>query len=315
MKRKVLSVVLTLALVVTMIPAMTLVSNADTNVAKIGDTNYATLDEAILAANSASEAVTIELLKDVELSAKATTFSNTKKITIDGKNYSITGKTDANKKAMLECTGTIEIKNVKISTNSGFKRCLLVTGGNVTLNNVVLDNSKSYLPEGEEYKGACIINNGGSVTVKGNCTFITGKNSWAAIDLSKESSKDATLTFEANAKVAFIDGRTAAEKDAEPLIGLDKDNAWTVTGFEKVGLVMVTKDAKKAWNASTTRNKDGYDLRTFNPSGIFGMVATGIATITGLKIVKSLVSAPIILKVIKNFNNFNFFKQIFKFVF
>lgn len=82
MKKRLLATLLTLCMVLTMLP--TAAFAADGDVAQIGDTTYATLDEAV---EAAEEGATIELLQDCELTKgfnKTLTFTGTgKKITIN----------------------------------------------------------------------------------------------------------------------------------------------------------------------------------------------------------------------------------------
>lgn len=81
MKKRLLATLLTLCMVLTMLP--TAAFAADGYVAQIGNTTYATLDEAV---EAAEEGATIELLQDCDLTKgfnKTLTFSGTGKITID----------------------------------------------------------------------------------------------------------------------------------------------------------------------------------------------------------------------------------------
>ena len=79
-----LSIALSIIMVLTMMPVMTFAADETTNVAAIGETEYATFKEAITAANV--EGATVTLLKDVTLGEKLTINKN---ITIAG-DYAIT---------------------------------------------------------------------------------------------------------------------------------------------------------------------------------------------------------------------------------
>ena len=83
MVKRLMSWVLAAAMVVTMLPVSVLGAPVGGNVAKIGDTEYATLDEAV---EKADEGATIELLTDCELTKgfnKTLTFTGNGKISIN----------------------------------------------------------------------------------------------------------------------------------------------------------------------------------------------------------------------------------------
>ena len=83
MMKRLMSWVLAAAMVVAMLPVSVLGAESGGNVAKIGDTEYATLDEAV---EKAAEGATIELLTDCELTKgfnKTLTFTGNGKISIN----------------------------------------------------------------------------------------------------------------------------------------------------------------------------------------------------------------------------------------
>lgn len=85
MKRKLLSILLTLAMMLTLLPA-TAMAEGNENVAKIGDKGYKTLEAAI---KEAADNATITLERSVEVSSAI--FIG-KTLTIDLKGCDITGK-------------------------------------------------------------------------------------------------------------------------------------------------------------------------------------------------------------------------------
>ncbi len=99
MKRKLLSVLLTLCLAFSLLPTAALAATAENcpsgesciHQAAIGSTHYDTLQEAV---NVAAAGQTVTLLKDAELTA---TLEINKAITLDGANHKITGGSSAKK--------------------------------------------------------------------------------------------------------------------------------------------------------------------------------------------------------------------------
>lgn len=84
------------------------------NVAKIGTTEYATLQEAI---NAATSGQTVELMSNVSVSA---TQNITKGITIDGKGFTVTNTVAAGNSAfVLTGTGDVTFTNIKITATNG----------------------------------------------------------------------------------------------------------------------------------------------------------------------------------------------------
>ena len=99
MKRKLLSVLLTLCLAFSLLPTAALAATAENcpsgesciHQAAIGSTHYDTLQEAV---NVAAAGQTVTLLKDAELTE---TLDINKAITLDGANHKITGGSLAKK--------------------------------------------------------------------------------------------------------------------------------------------------------------------------------------------------------------------------
>ena len=89
MKQRILAILLSLTMMFTLVPTAMAEAPAVTKVAKVGDQEYATLAEAVAAAESGA---TVTLLKDAELTE---TLNINKAITLDGANHIITGDSSA----------------------------------------------------------------------------------------------------------------------------------------------------------------------------------------------------------------------------
>ena len=140
------AIVLSLTLIISMCPAVAFTASAEeintvsetTNVAKIGGTEYATLQAAI---NAAVEGDTVTLLKDITLGTyvqgetdAAVTIN--KAITLDGNGKTLTSK--AGRAINVDVAGNVEIKNLTIKQYAGRnsndqKRCVNVINNTVNL--------------------------------------------------------------------------------------------------------------------------------------------------------------------------------------
>ena len=124
MKQRILAILLSLTMMFTLVPtAMAEGEMAEapavTKVAKVGDQEYATLAEAVAAAESGA---TVTLLKDAELTE---TLNINKAITLDGANHIITG--DSSAKESL----------IKVQTDGDFTltNCIFAPNTPVNINN------------------------------------------------------------------------------------------------------------------------------------------------------------------------------------
>lgn len=123
MKKRVLSAALSLCLLLTLLPTAAFAAEGDTTtnpgaspatiVAKIGETEYTTLEEAVTAANSAttSEEKVIDLEANVSLQSKVTITAD---VTINGHDKTITGKTDSTDVYFEITGGTLTISNATL---------------------------------------------------------------------------------------------------------------------------------------------------------------------------------------------------------
>ena len=152
MKKRVLSILLTVCMLLTLMPTMALATGDTTNEAKIGETNYATLVEAVAAATTGQ---TVTLLRDASGSGIGTfatpgdSLIGVKDFTIDfgGHTYTCTGPAVGSSGTQsqafhLEKGANVTLKNGTINTaaNSGVKM-LVQNYCNLTLDNMTLDGT------------------------------------------------------------------------------------------------------------------------------------------------------------------------------
>ena len=190
MKKRLSSVLLCLCMVLTLLPISALATGEPaTNVAKIGDTEYATLDAAVTAAQSGD---TIVLTKDCSGSGIGTFASpgndkiGVKNFTIDFGGYTYTctgpavGSSGTQSQAFhLEKGAAVTLKNGIINTvaKSGVKMLIQnycnLTLDSMTLDGTELNNTSSYYT---------LSNNCGNVNIIGN-TSIIAKAGGVAFDV------------------------------------------------------------------------------------------------------------------------------------
>ncbi len=172
MVKRLMSWVLAAAMVVTMLPVSVLGAEPGGNVAKIGETEYATLDEAIKAA---ADGATIELLGNAELSS--TTFPANKSLAINGGTEKYT--VNANQ-AYLNIAGTVTFENCTVDFHGipkgHWMYLYMAQNGSLTFRNstVNIDGSDAstnttamYFPEPNQAPANFVVDNS-TVTIK-NC--------------------------------------------------------------------------------------------------------------------------------------------------
>ena len=153
------------------------------NVAKIGGTQYTTLEDAITGAEAGA---TIELIDDVTISYSGTgtdtgALNIDKNLTINGngKTVSASGFNVDNRKVhVFNITGgNVTIENITIDGAKNAQHGVHAFGNcNVTLNNVTAENSKGY---------GVVVNNGATVTAT---NVKTSGNGWGGINVDKANS-------------------------------------------------------------------------------------------------------------------------------
>ena len=184
MKRKLLSVLLTLCLAFSLLPTAALAEGetaegsgtpAANYVAQIGTLGYATLQEAV---NAAKDGDTITLLGDAELTE---TLDITKAITLDGANHKITGKPSTGKTSFITVItdGSFTMANAtilptgKVEKNSAID---LQVKGKVVVDNCVFgaaDDANQFMYNGLEFSQSRDYPMADGTTIS-NCTFYGG---------------------------------------------------------------------------------------------------------------------------------------------
>jgi hypothetical protein len=282
MKKSFLSKVIVAVLVVLSIFAMTFVVSAEettTNVAKIGDTEYATLKEAITAANAIEGGATITLLKDVTIGEK---FTIEKDITISGA-CKITRADDY--------TGTFFVVNEKVTLT--LDGDLVIDGGNeyafdkdaymadAESRNVIAteDAAKWFVPE----EGAPVATAYMFTTTGGTINFnnVTVQNNYSVSSGIVSVGAKSTITF-TGAKITHI----AATQGSGVVVNASGANINIVVGGDTIidgnhvggnhGIFKVYSGAKLTMNGGTITNNTGW-----NSNGIV-VGLYGSATIDGV---------------------------------
>ena len=173
MKRKLLSILLTLCLAFSLLPTAALAE--EEKVAKVGETEYATLAEAVNAATTENSTVT--LLKDAELTE---TLNIDKAITLDGANHKIKGMPSTGTSFItVKTDGDFTMKNVtilptsKVETNAAID---LQVKGKVVVDNCVFgaaDDTNQFMYNGLEFSQSKDYPMADGTTIS-NCTFYGG---------------------------------------------------------------------------------------------------------------------------------------------
>ncbi len=178
-----------------------------TYVAEVSGSQYGTLAEAYNAATSGS---TINLLSDVKLTER---FDISKSITLNLGGHTISAdksftrdSSDNNRNQLINVKETDNSSDINVKITNGtlksginnYHTLNIYKVSNVELKNMVIDHSESYY-------GAPLIINGSKVTLGGSMTFVTGNNSWYAVNVDNKEggTSGASLTTAANAELVF----------------------------------------------------------------------------------------------------------------
>ena len=180
MKQRILAILLSLTMIFTLVPtAMAEGEMAEapamTKVAKVGDQEYATLAEAVAAAESGA---TVTLLKDAELTE---TLNINKAITLDGANHKITGKPLTGKTSFItvETDGNFTMKNATILPTSNVEANAAIdlqVKGKVVVDSCVFgaaDDINQFMYNGLEFSQNEAYPMADETTIS-NCTFYGG---------------------------------------------------------------------------------------------------------------------------------------------
>ena len=226
MKRKIISLVLTVIMICTMLPVTAFAADA----AKVGDQTYATLDEAV---EKAPEGSTIELLRDCELTKgfnKTLTFTGTGKITINkqltsnGEGWMCFGLYDSSRELTFDGVG-VEVEWISevgtapwlmlslsgtLNVTNGAKVAFTVDSGATGSRNAI------YMNEGSKIN----VTNGSTFIINGNET--KGKEG-QGIQLDKAGTAKINVT---GGSTFLIDGTNRGYVNS-PVIYVN-DSAFTV---------------------------------------------------------------------------------------
>jgi uncharacterized repeat protein (TIGR02543 family) len=161
-------------------------------VAKIGDTLYATLAEAIAAAQDGD---TVELLKDITADLDSVTdltagvFNIDKNITINGNGHTVSASGEKNVHIFNVLSGTAAIENIVLDGNGKAKSGIhAYADTNVTLTNV----------ESKNNTGAGVIVNGATVTAT---DLKTSGNAWGGVNVDARDGHNAEVAIGGESKL------------------------------------------------------------------------------------------------------------------
>lgn len=229
MKRRLLSAFLVVCMMLTMIPSVAFA--ADGNVAKIGETEYATLDEAV---EEAVGGATIKLLGDCELTKgfnKTLTFTGTGKISInkqltsngegwmcfglydpsrvltfDGPGVSVEWKSEVGTAPwlMLSLSGTLNVTNgakvsfVVDSGSTGSRNAIYMNANSaINISNGATFEIRGFDTKGKEGQGIQLDKTGtAEINVTGNSTFLIDGTNRGYVNSPAIYVEDSTFTVQ-----------------------------------------------------------------------------------------------------------------------
>lgn len=178
----------------------------------------------------------IKLLNNVKVTANSVTIDgNGNKIYADTDFIQVTdqeGKVTSPENSLFTVSGdNVILKNITVETGAKNVHALnLYEAQSATLENVTLNHTQSC-------KGAPLVVNSSTATVKGNFTTITGNNSWYAINLDKKTDIVPQIDFTEATSVTFGNSADTAKLPLymEPTAG---DAASAVVGADKAGITL-----------------------------------------------------------------------------
>ena len=229
----------------------------EAKVAKIGDTEYATLKAAI---EAVADGGTIVLTADVNNGDGIVVVSG-KNFTLDfaGHTYTITQNVVGSTRTENQCfqllkDSTITMKDGAIVANCTGAKMIIQNYCNLTLDNMKLDATV-----GDNNVGYVVSNNCGKVVIK-NGTTITAKTTGVAFDVygGFQNYGDVSVTLEAG---ATVNGKVEVARDT----GTQNKNTLTVTGGTVNGELVVTENEKT--EVSVTGGTFSSDVSAYAPEG------------------------------------------------
>ena len=227
------------------------------DVAKIGDTGYATLKEAI---EHVANGETIVLTANVN-NGDGIVVASGKNFTLDfaGHTYTITKNVVGSTGTENQCfqllkDSTITMKDGAIVANCTGAKMIIQNYCNLTLDNMILDATA-----GTNNVGYVVSNNCGNVVIK-NGTTITAKTTGVAFDVYGGFGDygDVSVTLEAG---ATVNGKVEVARDN----GTQNKNTLTVTGGTVNGELVVNTHAKT--EVAVTGGNFTADVSAYAPEG------------------------------------------------
>lgn len=155
---------------------------------------------------------TVVLTEDIEVSEAIVIEASD--VTIEGnghkilasENYIKNSNNNLNNVINVEEADNVTLRNVNVKAGANNNHVLnLYKSENVVLENVALDHE-------DAYRGAPMIANTSTVTVKGEFKVITGDNSWYGINIDNRYG-EAELTFDEDATLEFQDKSAGKNQD------------------------------------------------------------------------------------------------------
>lgn len=252
--KKVLATILALVMAI----GLCSVSWADeAKVAKIGDTEYATLKEAI---ENVENGETIVLTANVN-NGDGVVVASGKNFTLDfaGHTYTITQNVVGSTGTENQCFQLLKDSTITMKDGAIVANC---TGALIIIQNycnLTLDNMKLDATAGTNNVGYVVSNNCGNVVIK-NGTTITAKTTGVAFDVygGFGGYGDVSVTLEAG---ATVNGNVEVARGT----GTENKNTLTVTGGTVNGELVVTENEKT--EVSVTGGTFSSDVSAYAPEG------------------------------------------------
>lgn len=229
-------------------------------VAAVNNVGYATLEEALKAAATAGKGAVVQLLDDVQLASKLVI--DTEGLTIDLARHTISASDQfATEDHLVEITANgVRIVNGTIKGNRYVDHALHVWNADkVTLGNgLVLDNAAT------TFGGAPLVIGASNVTLEGNTTFVTGKNSWygANVDSSMVGDKKEGSSLKVEGKIVFVGKNqnnagiwVEDSKDGDPVkvtVSFEEGSSAQGNGVEGFEIVHIVKRADGSQTGTVT---------------------------------------------------------------
>ena len=281
MKRKILSILLTLAMMLTLLPVTAM---AEGDSARIGDVGYQTLAAAIDAAKSGEEIV---LMQDV---TESVTIPAAKEITLNLSNHTITNAGTGN--VTLSVAGTAKVINGTIIGGAGNYNIAVGTkatpGGNLRMNNVTATAGNS---------GSSMIDNWGTLAIESG-TYTGGLNvvkneenatltiSGGTFELLNASSGYTGVIYSAGNLVindgTFKQSKTTSKYGYEQVVYTFKYGGNNPSTEIKGGTFINENSKSTAWTIRSTNEATPYTKVTggkFNKKVTSSYLPTGYATV------------------------------------